>query len=112
MPASASSPSRSNIRREPLTPFGLTVRDSEGDTVHLFAGLLEVIHVLPAAGLPDVDRSFKLIFMQIDYVFPVRHPRTRSRPRSATVGAEQLDCHLHGPFIGAMTQSGFPRIAW
>lgn len=52
------------------TSFGLTVRDSVRDTVKLFAGLLQQSGFYRLLAFLMLIAFLKLIFMQIDYVFP------------------------------------------
>lgn len=88
------------------TSFWLTVRDSVRDTIKLFAGLLQQSGFYRLLAFLMLIAFLKLIFMQIDYVFPKFGIRELGpgAPVGRLLALNNWLIILIVPFIGAMTQ--------
>jgi MFS family permease len=88
------------------TSFVLTVRDSVRDTINLFAGLLKQSMFYRLLAFLMLIAFLKLIFMQIDYVFPKFGIRELGpgAPVGRLLALNNWIVILIVPFIGAMTQ--------
>ena len=88
------------------TSFCLTVRDSVRDTIKLFAGLLQQSGFYRLLAFLMLIAFLKLIFMQIDYVFPKFGIRELGpgAPVGRLLALNNWLIILIVPFIGAMTQ--------
>lgn len=93
-------------RANMLASFFLTVRDSARDTVKLFAGLLQQSGFYRLLAFLMLIAFLKLIFMQIDYVFPKFGIRELGpgAPVGQLIALNNWLIVLIVPFIGAMTQ--------
>lgn len=88
------------------TSFGLTVRDSVRDTIKLFAGLLQQTGFYRLLAFLMLIAFLKLIFMQIDYVYPKFGIRELGpgAPVGQLMALNNWLIILIVPFVGAMTQ--------
>ena len=86
--------------------FTWTVRDSVRDTINLFAGLLKQSGFYRLLAFLMLIAFLKLIFMQIDYVFPKFGIRELGpgAPVGRLLALNNWIVILIVPFIGAMTQ--------
>jgi len=86
--------------------FGLTVRDSARDTMRLFAGLLQQSGFYRLLAFLMLIAFLKLIFMQIDYVFPKFGIRELGpgAPVGQLIALNNWLIIFMVPFVGAMTQ--------
>jgi MFS family permease len=89
-----------------VSSFGLTVRDSVRDTVRLFAGLLQQSGFWRLLAFLMLIAFLKLIFMQIDYVFPKFGIRELGpgAPVGQLLALNNWLIIMIVPFVGAMTQ--------
>lgn len=94
-------------RHESLfTSLRLTVRDSASDTIRLFTGLVRQEGFYRLLGFLFLIAFLKLIFMQIDYVFPkfgIRELGERA-PVGMLTGINYVLVIVMVPIIGALTQ--------
>ena len=88
------------------TSFRLTVRDSVRDTIKLFAGLLRQSSFYRLLAFLLLIAFLKLIFMQIDYVFPKFGIRELGpgAPVGKLLALNNWLIILIVPFVGALTQ--------
>lgn len=88
------------------TSFWLTVRDSVRDTIKLFTGLLHQAGFYRLLAFLMLIAFLKLIFMQIDYVFPKFGIRELGpgAPVGQLLALNNWLIILIVPFVGAMTQ--------
>lgn len=86
--------------------FWLTARDSVRDTIKLFAGLLRQSGFYRLLAFLMLIAFLKLIFMQIDYVFPKFGIRELGpgAPVGQLLALNNWLIILIVPFVGAMTQ--------
>jgi len=89
-----------------LNSFRLTVRDSVRDTIRLFGGLLQQPGFYRLLGFLMLIAFLKLIFMQIDYVFPKFGIRELGpgAPVGQLVALNNWLIIFIVPFVGALTQ--------
>ncbi len=88
------------------TSFWLTARDSVRDTINLFAGLLKQSRFYRLLAFLMLIAFLKLIFMQIDYVFPKFGIRELGpgAPVGQLLALNNWLIILIVPFVGAFTQ--------